>query len=89
MYDEVIAKMRSQQQDLSDQAQAIQATADAEDRDLTEDEQKTVDGIFAQFENIDADIARRERIEQQAQALTRSEERRVGKECRSRWSPYH
>src|ERR1022692_5343797 len=24
-----------------------------------------------------------------AQNLTRSEERRVGKECRSRWSPYH
>src|SRR5215475_15083730 len=23
------------------------------------------------------------------QALQRSEERRVGKECRSRWSPYH
>ena len=23
------------------------------------------------------------------QPLTRSEERRVGKECRSRWSPYH
>ena len=22
-------------------------------------------------------------------AWTRSEERRVGKECRSRWSPYH
>ena len=24
-----------------------------------------------------------------ATALCRSEERRVGKECRSRWSPYH
>ena len=24
-----------------------------------------------------------------AQTGTRSEERRVGKECRSRWSPYH
>src|SRR2546430_5417907 len=24
-----------------------------------------------------------------ARALRRSEERRVGKECRSRWSPYH
>src|SRR3989449_10680821 len=24
-----------------------------------------------------------------ASALRRSEERRVGKECRSRWSPYH
>ena len=23
------------------------------------------------------------------QSVTRSEERRVGKECRSRWSPYH
>src|SRR2546427_1238214 len=26
---------------------------------------------------------------QSASATTRSEERRVGKECRSRWSPYH
>ena len=25
----------------------------------------------------------------EAEALCRSEERRVGKECRSRWSPYH
>ena len=25
----------------------------------------------------------------ESQALCRSEERRVGKECRSRWSPYH
>ena len=24
-----------------------------------------------------------------AERMTRSEERRVGKECRSRWSPYH
>ena len=28
-------------------------------------------------------------IEALAQAQLRSEERRVGKECRSRWSPYH
>ena len=25
----------------------------------------------------------------QARHIPRSEERRVGKECRSRWSPYH
>ena len=30
-----------------------------------------------------------EEKEAQKQATTRSEERRVGKECRSRWSPYH
>ena len=28
-------------------------------------------------------------VEAALQILTRSEERRVGKECRSRWSPYH
>ena len=31
----------------------------------------------------------RERTIDQAELLLRSEERRVGKECRSRWSPYH
>ena len=28
-------------------------------------------------------------VRKQAGAADRSEERRVGKECRSRWSPYH
>ena len=28
-------------------------------------------------------------IEESSDKSTRSEERRVGKECRSRWSPYH
>ena len=29
------------------------------------------------------------RIRQKMKSYLRSEERRVGKECRSRWSPYH
>ena len=33
------------------------------------------------------DVVRMEFVE--AETLRRSEERRVGKECRSRWSPYH
>ena len=28
-------------------------------------------------------------VENAVKELDRSEERRVGKECRSRWSPYH
>ena len=28
-------------------------------------------------------------LEQKISQFVRSEERRVGKECRSRWSPYH
>src|SRR2546423_12394755 len=34
-------------------------------------------------------LARRLRRQQEERGLGRSEERRVGKECRSRWSPYH
>ena len=31
----------------------------------------------------------KERIQRYHSVAERSEERRVGKECRSRWSPYH
>ena len=42
------------------------------------------DGIDAATTiDISSDIGR------MTEALSRSEERRVGKECRSRWSPYH
>ena len=34
-------------------------------------------------------INRIEKLAQEKFGLIRSEERRVGKECRSRWSPYH
>ena len=36
---------------------------------------------------VDSDLIEQRIYERQA--LLRSEERRVGKECRSRWSPYH
>src|SRR2546428_8467059 len=32
---------------------------------------------------------RRQRGQDRRRGVARSEERRVGKECRSRWSPYH
>src|SRR5256886_15145023 len=38
--------------------------------------------------NIDLDQAEAA-ITARTRAILRSEERRVGKECRSRWSPYH
>src|SRR2546421_7646648 len=34
-------------------------------------------------------LARTLAVKEQALVTGRSEERRVGKECRSRWSPYH
>ena len=44
--------------------------------------------IYSAFKNYDNAMLDQMLIEL-AVGLTRSEERRVGKECRSRWSPYH
>src|SRR2546430_13558091 len=38
---------------------------------------------------LNAEAGRIEFTTDAARAVERSEERRVGKECRSRWSPYH
>lgn len=48
--------------DLSDNAKNIQAKADAEKRQLSTDETKEVQEIFARFAEIEADIERREQI---------------------------
>ena len=37
---------------------------------------------------VDDDLVQRDKALELLET-TRSEERRVGKECRSRWSPYH
>ena len=45
---------------------------------------------MAKSKKIDKDMGFRLKKARLDQKLTyRSEERRVGKECRSRWSPYH
>ena len=42
------------------------------------------------LDDDDLGILRKEKIDGPSFLdMTRSEERRVGKECRSRWSPYH
>ena len=47
----------------------------------------TVSGVF-KFKNIGDGILKLEPPKPSC-GCTRSKERRVGKECRSRWSPYH
>ena len=48
--------------DLNDQATAIQARADTEKRDLSDDERKEIDSILAQSERTEQDLERRKRI---------------------------
>ena len=53
---------------------------------------KTKSWFFEKINKIDKPLARlikKKREKTQINRIRRSEERRVGKECRSRWSPYH
>ena len=52
--------------------------------DLGADSLDTVELVMAFEEAFDVEIP-----DEKAEKILRSEERRVGKECRSRWSPYH
>src|SRR5256885_611836 len=56
--------------------------------DLKMDAPREIRGEFKEISTAVPGIRICEHLPKLA-ALTRSEERRVGKECRSRWSPYH
>ena len=48
-----------------------------------------IKSYFIEDEKAVSEIKNHEKIVIAYPVTTRSEERRVGKECRSRWSPYH
>jgi len=48
-----------------------------------------VDGTPTQAETLNFTFTVDDSMQRNLQQVPRSEERRVGKECRSRWSPYH
>ena len=52
-------------------------------------EQNGVEYYFISVDEFKEKIDKQAFIEWQEIYVLRSEERRVGKECRSRWSPYH
>lgn len=55
--------------DLTEEAEGIQAAAQAEDRELREDEQARLDEILADFEKTHADLERRKKVASMAQRL--------------------
>ena len=64
-----IQNLKSRLGELSETSRAIQAKADAEKRDLNADEQKELDACLEEFDQVEADIGRRERIVAQAGRL--------------------
>lgn len=72
-----IPALKDRLSELNETSIAIQAKADAEKRDLTVDEQKELDAVMAEFDEVEASIARRERMQAQASRLADPQPRAV------------
>lgn len=69
-HDAVIQAHRDRQQQLMESSQAILARAEQESRDLTEAEQTEIEGLNREFEDVDRQVALRERTLTNAGVLT-------------------
>lgn len=74
---EIIDTLKGDLLDINEQVNNIQAKADGEQRELTEDEATEIDRLFAQFEKVETEIGRRERILEQAKSLARPSGRKT------------
>lgn len=72
-----IEELKARLAELNEQATAIQATADAGKRALNADEEKQLDGIFAEFEQVEKDIKTRERLAANTAKLAAPAQRRA------------
>lgn len=67
-----IHDLQVQQAELSNRAQTLQALADAESRELTAEEAAEVDSIMDEFNGLQVNIERRQRMQDQANMLQAS-----------------
>jgi len=68
--DATIDAHRDRQQALMESSQAILARAEGENRDLTAEEQREVEGLTNEFDDLERQIALRERVNSQNAVLT-------------------
>jgi len=65
-----IQKLKARLTELHEISKGIQAKADAEKRDLKPEEQTELDNVMSEFDQVEEDIKRRERIQAQEQRLS-------------------
>ncbi len=76
-----IIELRQERKDLVDGAEAMLATAEADDRELTDDEQVAFDAAMSKAEAIGTDIENREKLEQSRKKLEAVMPRKVQPEA--------
>ena len=75
-----IEEQKARLAELLELAKSIQAKADAEKRNLTNEEETELENALGDFERVEADVKRRERLANQGERLTASPGRRVAGE---------
>lgn len=70
-----IEELQARMVETHERGEAIRATADAEQRMLTEDETTQLDQLSEQFEQLDAEVKRRERLAAQRERLAQPQKR--------------
>lgn len=75
--DTVIEAHRNRQTELLESSQAILARAETEQRDLTAEEQREVDGLTNEFDDLERQIELRDRVNAQQDRLTQPQGRRT------------
>ena len=70
-------QLRARMVELHQTAETIQARADGENRELSAEEQSEIDACFAEFDRVEANIARRERMERQQASLATPQSRQT------------
>jgi HK97 family phage major capsid protein len=73
--DEKLRELKDRLLDINEQTQTIQASADAEKRPLTTDEDRQIKNLISEFESVEEEINRREMIAAQTAKLTQSQGR--------------
>jgi HK97 family phage major capsid protein len=82
-----ITEMKAELVRLSNEAQGLQNTADAQGRSLTAEEQAAIDNNLSKFETLTAEVERRERIEASAARLSATAPRKAGPVIISKKTP--
>ena len=82
-----IPEMKAELVRLSNEAQGLQNTADAQGRSLTAEEQAAVDVNLTKFETLTTEVERRERIEASATRLSATAPRKAGPVIISKKTP--
>lgn len=72
-----IDELQERLQEVNEKAQELRATAEAEKRDLSAEERRDLDSLMVEFDTIQGDIEREQKLAQQTEALSKSQGRKT------------